>query len=209
MSTPTTPNLDALAEHDGRVGEARAKERALRLDLAQLKVDAERLQRETIAAHSIDDEEAAKRVKAKRARLAARLEDLSERGEGARLAVQRADGERAEFIRTNLPALNAERRPAVEHRVAELRQWAAAGAALADRLVVDAQESARLLAAAGMGTHGVPDVTVRTAIEQVVAAVEAQRAPLPGAQQSGLEALAPSGASANEGQGIGWVGDAA
>ncbi|UGS38937.1 hypothetical protein [Capillimicrobium parvum] len=114
MTRDDRPAHAALAAHDAVVAErataARAADEALHVLVDRIRAIGESI----VEAHARQDDAAAKKLNAERAKLDATRQDAVERAEGARRDLARVRSERASYVEAHLDGLLAEAAPDAE-----------------------------------------------------------------------------------------------
>ncbi len=137
-----TTVLAALAAHDERLATVTQRARSIATDIQTATGDIQKLTADRVGAFAADDEDAARRAEATRAKVEATLTDLQERHAGAELGARRAEADRDKFTVDNIHGLIRELTPPalairdqLKAKIAEVEQLAQAWHQAEARLV--------------------------------------------------------------------------
>ena len=184
MTAKTTLRLDALAALDERVTMAQQRVQSLAQTVGEHAQTVAQIKEQRIHAYSADDEDSARRLKARTTKAEAQAVELGERHMGAEVAARRAQAERDAYVCEHHAALVAERAPSaraiaqrIEDAIGELGEAVAAWTA-------EGQVQAALLRTTGANTAGIPDLSIRQLARELQrAARDGVVAPLPDSAQ--------------------------
>jgi hypothetical protein len=155
--TDERPLTDRMAELGEAVAAAKIKARELEVAEQSIRAEVATLSEAVIEAHAVGDNALGVKLSKQRARAeGAGLRDASERLEGAKRAVDRAEVERATFCAENVDRLLREKKPDAD-AAAQAVQDAVAALAAAQKQWDSAQSGlAAILRLAGRSTEGLP-----------------------------------------------------